>query len=118
LKSDRILIENLQLEAVIGVYEQERYKKQKLILTLEIYTDIKMAAEADDIDHAIDYAEIAQEISTLVEFSRFQLVETLAEHILQLVMKKFGVKKVSLVLKKPQALKNAASVSVIMAREC
>ena len=49
--TDVILIEGLHAEAVIGVFDWERKIKQRLVIDLELYTDISKAASTDDLQY-------------------------------------------------------------------
>lgn len=116
--TDQILIEGLQLETVIGVYDWERSIRQALRLDLRLATDIRPAAASDDLSQTLDYKAISDRIIDFVEGTQHQLVETLAEQIAQLVMAEFGVTGLRLKLSKPGALPRADNVAVCIARGC
>ena len=113
---DIVFLQQLQLEAVIGVYDWEREIRQPLTMDLELATDVKAAASTDRIQDALDYHAIAKRITSYVAGSEFQLVETLAEQCAALLMQEFGVTWLRLTLHKPDAIENAASVGVIIER--
>ena len=46
---DIVFIKQLQIDTVIGVYEWEKTIQQRLEIDLELVTDIRQAAAADDI---------------------------------------------------------------------
>ena len=78
--SDKVFISGLRAETVIGVYDWERKICQPLVFDIEMATDVKAAAQDDDLTQAIDYAAISQRVIKATETSSFQLIETLAEH--------------------------------------
>ncbi len=51
---DIVFLQQLQLEAVIGVYDWEREIRQPLTMDLELATDVKAAASTDRIQDALD----------------------------------------------------------------
>lgn len=113
---DTVLIEDLALEAVIGVYEWEKHIHQRLLLTLELGCDIARAAHDDDLNATLDYAAISQRLGTFCRDNRFELVETFAERIATLLREEFGIAWLRLTLKKPGAVANAAFVGVRIER--
>ena len=46
---DIVYIKNLQIECIIGIFDWEREVKQRVSIDLEMSTDIRPAAETDDI---------------------------------------------------------------------
>jgi dihydroneopterin aldolase len=114
---DTIFIEQLTVETVIGVYDWERDIRQKVVLDLEMDSDIRGAATADDVAKTFDYEAMAKRVITFVEASRFALVETLAERIAQLILAEFAIARVTVRLNKPRALRSAAGVGVRITRQ-
>ena len=76
---DRIFIENLNVQTVIGIYDWEREIKQSVSLDLEMEFDIKRAAQTDSIEDTLDYKAVCKRLILFIEDSDFQLVEALAE---------------------------------------
>ena len=64
---DTILIQDLKVSTHIGITEEERADKQELKVSVWIRTDIQAIAKSDDINDAIDYAEVALKIQELGE---------------------------------------------------
>lgn len=113
---DQVFIQGLAVEAVIGVYDWEREIRQRLLIDLQLATDIRAAAANDDLSKTLDYKAIADRISDFVGASRYQLLETLAEDVAQLLLSEFGVKGVKLRIAKPGAVPEAQSVGVEIER--
>ncbi len=113
---DIVYIEGLSVETVIGVYDWERDIRQQLVLDLELAGDNRRAAATDGIDEALDYAAISSRLMTYIEGSEFQLIETLAEKVAELVLAEFPVPWLRLKLAKPGAVAEAQSVGVLIER--
>ncbi|VAW92423.1 Dihydroneopterin aldolase [hydrothermal vent metagenome] len=113
---DIIFINELQIETVIGIFDWERQIKQTVVLDLKLATDISKAAASDHIDDTIDYKTLTKTIITFVEASEFQLVETLAERVCELVRSDFNVAWVRLRLNKLGALRGARDVGILIER--
>lgn len=116
MSSDRIFIEGLTVETVIGVYDWERSLRQQLVFDLCLATDIRAAAAADDLGKTLDYKAISDRVIAFSEASAHLLVETLAEQVAALIQQEFGVTWLSLKLSKPGALPRARSVAVYIER--
>jgi len=115
-KMDIIFLSDLKIETIIGIYDWERKTKQTIGIDLEMATDIRNAAEHDHIDHTLDYKSVAKRLISFVEASEFQLVETLAEQITQIVITEFNVPWVRLKLSKPGAIRGAKDVGILIER--
>ncbi len=113
---DIVYIRDLQIETVIGIYDWEREIKQVVSIDIEMATDIKLAADSDNIEDALDYKSVAKRIIAFVEDSSFQLVETMAERICQIIIQEFEVPWVKLRLSKPGAIRGSQDVGVIIER--
>ncbi|MGO2502712.1 MAG: dihydroneopterin aldolase [Cobetia marina] len=113
---DRVLIEALAVETVIGVYDWERTIRQRLVIDLEMATDIRPAAAGDDLTHTLDYAAISARIQTYADDSQFELVETFAERLAALLREEFGIPWLRMTVRKPGAVPEAQAVGVRIER--
>lgn len=113
---DIIFIRDLRIDTVIGIYDWERSIRQTIRLDLEMATDIARAAASDRIEDTLNYKAVAKRIIAFVEQSEFQLVETLAERIAELVLGEFAVPWLRLTLNKGGAVRGAQGVGVIIER--
>ena len=113
---DRIFLQDLEIEAVIGIWEWERRIKQTVRLDLELATDVRKAAASDAIEDALDYKSIAKRLIQSVSESEFQLVETLAETLARIIVTEFGVPWVKLSVSKPGAIEGSRNVGVMIER--
>lgn len=113
---DIVFINDLRIDTVIGIYEWERQVRQTISLDLEMSTDIRQAAQTEDIQYVLNYHAVSKRLITFIESSEFLLVETLAEQICQIVRDEFGVAWVRLCLRKPGAVREASSVGLVIER--
>ena len=113
---DKIYLEDLRIEAVIGIWEWERRVRQIISLDLELGTDAKRAAATDQIADALDYKAISKRLVSVVEQSEFRLVETLAETLARIVITEFHVPWLRLTVSKPGAIEGSRNVGVIVER--
>ena len=113
---DRIMIEALSVDTVIGVYDWERSIQQSLSLDLVLATDIRSAAATDDLRLTLDYAAICQRIQQFADAHQFALVETFAERLAECLRQEFPITWLRLTVRKPGAVPNAASVGLEITR--
>ena len=113
---DIVYIQELKVETVIGIYAWEREQKQIVSIDLEMGTDIRNAASSDVIENALDYKAVSKRLVSFVEESEFQLIETLAEKIAEIVRSEFGVPWLRLKLGKPGAITGSKDVGIIIER--
>ncbi|WP_439857405.1 dihydroneopterin aldolase [Pseudomonas syringae] len=115
---DRVFIEGLEVDTVIGAYDWERGIRQCLRLDLSFAWDNRPAAAGDDLSKALDYASVSTRIQAFAEQAKFQLVETFAERLAEVLMGEFNIPWLRLKLTKPGAVAAAAGVGVEIERGC
>ena len=113
---DRVFIDKLRVEAVIGIHPWERHVRQPLSLDLEVGTDARRVAEADDIAAAVDYSALAERLTNFIQQGRFRLLETLAEEAAAMIQQEFGARWLRLRVAKPGAVAAADAVGVEIER--
>lgn len=113
---DKIFLNNLKAETIIGIYDWERETLQTLGFDLEMDWDIRKAATSDDIADTLDYGAIANTVVKFVEASRYQLIEALAEDLCALLLNEFPILKLKLSLSKPVALHGNNLAKIVVER--
>ena len=109
-----ILIEDLAVETTIGAYNWEKAIKQKLYITLALHYDAQAASQTDDLNLAIDYAKVSQQVQNFCDNSQCALLEKLSMDILQLLKTHYPLTKALIKIRKPQAIANAKDLSLTM----
>jgi len=113
---DIIFIRELRLEAGVGIYKRERETRQTVQFDLEIGLPAKNAALSDKVADTIDYAVVIERITTELASRHFGLVETLAEHVANLILNEFGAPWVRVSIAKLGALRSVKLVGVTIER--
>jgi len=113
---DKVFIEALEIECVIGIYDWERKIRQPVVLDIEMAFDNRVPAASDAIGDTLDYKAVSKRIIEYVGASSFGLVETLAERCAAIILGEFGVAHVRLKLSKPGAVRGSKAVGVIIER--
>ena len=113
---DIIYLNDLRIDTVIGIYEWERRTKQTVIFDIELATDIRKAAESDNIDDTLSYKTVAKRLISYVSTSEFELIETLAEQVAGILLDEFKVPWCRLRLNKRGAVRGVRDVGIIIER--
>lgn len=86
-----------------GVLEHEKIEGQNFTVDVRIETSFDEAVRTDDVAYTINYADVADDVVSSVTGVRFDLIETLADHIARKVIARTGVVRVQVTVHKPQA---------------
>lgn len=105
------------LEAIIGIYPHERVAKQPLLIDLDLFIDINLAASSGLLKHSVDYDLVIKCLSEFVDQSDFELLETFAEHLAEMILAKFPITRIICTVCKPKAVNNARSVGISIERK-
>ena len=114
--TDFVKIKGLKVNAVIGVFDWERAIEQPLLIDVCMATDISKAGKSDDINDAINYKEVCDDITELCQQTKALLIERLAELIAAHILSKYNTTQVEVSVAKPTAIKAAEAVAVQITR--
>ena len=116
---DIIRIDNLEVYAYHGVYDEEKEKGQYFYVNAELYTNTRKAGMNDDLDASTNYGTVCDFIHDFMTKHTYDLIETVAEQLVQALLLEFKlVKSILLEIRKPHAPieKEFESVSVEIER--
>lgn len=113
---DIIFLKDLKAECVIGVWNWERQIRQRVTINLEMGTDIRRAAASDQLEDTLNYKAVAKRVVAFVEESEYQLIETLAERIADLLLEEFSIPWCRVTLDKGGAVRGSRGVGVVIER--
>ncbi len=112
---DFIFIEELRVDAWVGVYPRERAVPQVLELNLTFGVPDEAAAH-DDLADTIDYAVVIERIRSELATRHFNLLEALGEYVIGLMFDQFNAPWVKLSLAKVGIAKGVKRVGVFIER--
>jgi len=113
---DKIFLDELRIDTIIGIWDWERKIRQTVIIDLEMSADIAKAAATDSVEDTLNYKSVAKRIQEFVGNSSFQLVETLAERIAGIIRDEFDVAWVKVRVHKPGAIRGSKDVGIEIER--
>ncbi len=101
---DQIIIKDLEVYGHHGVLKEENVLGQKFLVSMSLSLPLRKAGYSDDIADSIDYAKVSHLVKEEMEKTTFQLIEALAEHLCDAILKAFPqVGSITMELKKPWA---------------
>ena len=113
---DKILIKDLRVTGIIGIYERERITPQEMLINLILFTDTRRAALSDDIADCVDYEKVSNAVRAHAQSSHRLTVEALAEDLANLCLQTPDVQKVNIRVEKTQAIEFTSAVGVEIER--
>ncbi len=113
---DTILIKNLRIKGILGIHPHEQQTPQTILVSVRVSTDIRQAAEHDNILKTINYSTLSKDIIRFIKSSRYRTIEALIEALAGEVLKNNLAKEVWLRVEKPNAVAEADSVGVEITR--
>lgn len=104
MKLDEIRIDNLEVYAYHGVFPEENEKGQPFFVNMVLYTDTRKAGLSDNLEYSTHYGEVSHAVHQFMTEHTFQLIETVAEGVADLILKNYPlVQKVDVEIRKPEA---------------
>lgn len=86
---DTIFLKGMAFYGYHGALPEEKSLGQRFLVDVRIWFDLRQAAATDNLQAGVDYTEIYCIVKKLVEGTRFNLIETLAERIAGAVLQEF-----------------------------
>lgn len=114
-RTRKIVLEDYELPVDIGFHAFEIGNPQRLLVTVEVWLDEAAFAADDEASGAWDYDFMRSEIGTLALSRRYNLQETLARAIYDLVAARRGVTALRVATRKPDIYPDCAGVGVDLA---
>lgn len=101
---DEIHIDDLEVYAHHGVFQEEKDKGQPFYVNLVLYTDTRRAGQQDELDLSTDYGEVCHLVTKWMQEHTYDLIETVAETVAEQVLLCCPlVQAVDVEIRKPQA---------------
>ncbi|HEX2763329.1 MAG TPA: dihydroneopterin aldolase [Allosphingosinicella sp.] len=114
-RTRKIVLEDYALSVDIGFHEFEIGAPQRLLVTVEVWLEAASFPTDDGIEGAWDYDFLRSGIAALVEGRRFNLQETVAREIYDLVAARRGVERLRVATRKADVYPDCAGVGVDLA---
>jgi dihydroneopterin aldolase len=112
-----IKIKNLEIECNIGVYEWEKTFNRKLIINIEMQTLNEKSCLSDDVKDTIDYSIIYKNIKEIIAKKRYNLIECLAQDILEMICSQDLVSFARVEIDKIKTFEDVYSCAVVLEKK-
>lgn len=116
MKNGHILIRDLKLETLIGVYAWEKKLPQTVLLDLDIGIASEKVFESGALEDALDYSQVVKRLQTLAEQHDYPLLERFTEAVAQIVLKEFYAPWVRVRARKQALLPGVREIGIEIAR--
>ena len=113
----KVIIKNLVLNIFIGIHNFEKKKKQRVKFNIEAITDPNVKPNSKDLSTILNYEEVVNKIKLLVKNQHHELIEDLAENILEIIFRNRLVKKTNIKIEKLDIIKNSESVGIEFSKD-
>ena len=101
--NDRLELKGIEVYAKHGVLEREQEKAQVFKVDVTAFVDLSLPGETDDLSDALDYSTLAVEVREAVGSESYQLIETVAAKVSDVVMSHPQVLRSVVTIHKPAA---------------
>lgn len=94
-------LDNIEVEIFLGVPEEERKTKQKILVSLSFEAETEKAEKTDSIEDTVDYFEIYKFIKNFPKDVEFKLLEKFSHDLLTRLKERFSeIQKPKLMIQK------------------
>lgn len=101
---DKIIINDIEIYAYHGVFDEEKLLGQKFLISLELWANLKKAGISDELTDTIDYGQICVDVEIDFTYTKYNLIEKAAEVIAENILVKYKIINcVKVLIKKPSA---------------
>ncbi len=114
--TDQLEICGLEVSCIIGDLPDERINEQTLRIDAVLFLDLRPAARSDDLDDTIDYAEICDDIHSVLKRAECRMIERAADCVAFVCLRDPRVKKVRVRVEKQERVKGLRAAAVVIER--
>jgi dihydroneopterin aldolase len=113
---DIIFLHDIRVDLIIGVYDWERKIPQTIQMDIDIGLPHSRAGQTDRVEDTIDYGAVVARVQASLAERHFSLVEALAEHVAQLILREFGAPWVKVSVAKLGLIRGVKRLGVTIER--
>ncbi len=102
-----VFIKDFIIDEIIGFYEHEKIKKQKIKFNIVIDVDQNVLPDEKDIKSIVDYEKITNNLKNLAKNKKYNFLESLVEDSFKELFEDKRITSAKVKIEKPDAIKNA-----------
>ena len=107
-----VLIKDFTINEIIGIHQNEKINKQKIIFNIVIDVNQNIYPDENDLSSIVDYEKITNKLKKLARNKKYNFLESLAEDSFDEIFSDKRINSVKIKIEKPEAIANAQSVGV------
>jgi len=107
-----VLIKDFIIYEIIGIHQNEKINKQKIIFNIVIDVNQNIYPDENDLSSIVDYEKITNKLKKLAKNKKYNFLESLAEDSFNEIFADKRINSVKIKIEKPQAITNAQAVGV------
>ena len=107
-----VLIKDFIIYEIIGIHQNEKVNKQKIIFNIVIDVNQNIYPDENDLSSIVDYEKITNKLKKLAKNKKYNFLESLAEDSFNEIFADKRINSVKIKIEKPDAIANAQSVGV------
>jgi dihydroneopterin aldolase len=113
---DKLRLNGIEVLCIIGDLPEERIHEQRLMVDVELSLDLSLAAESDDLEETVDYAELSRKIRLSLKEAKCRLIERAASIACDVCLEEKKVEKAVVTIRKAGAVPGLANAEVRIER--
>ena len=107
-----VLIKDFIIYEIIGIHQNEKENKQKIIFNIVIDVNQNIYPDENDLSSIVDYEKITNKLKKLAQNKKYNFLESLAEDSFNEIFEDKRINSVKIKIEKPEAIANAQAVGV------
>ena len=101
---DKMYIEDLEIYAHHGVFQEEKTLGQRFLISIELFLSLREPGTSDDLTKTVHYGELCHLVEEEFKKKNYNLIEKATEKIAEFILLKYDlVQRVKVKIKKPWA---------------
>ncbi|MDP6156206.1 MAG: dihydroneopterin aldolase [Candidatus Thermoplasmatota archaeon] len=98
---DRITLKNMAFYGFHGTNAHETELGQRFFIDVDMLLNLREGVATDELDKTVNYKSVYEDIKSIVETSRFHLLESLAHNIARMILTGYELDRIIIRIRKP-----------------
>ncbi|MFO7936108.1 MAG: dihydroneopterin aldolase [Kiritimatiellia bacterium] len=113
---DQLELGGLKVSCIIGDLPDERIKEQTLRIDAVLFLSLRQAAQSDDLRDTVDYAELCNDIRSVLKRAQCRMLERAADCVASVCLSDVRVRKVRVRVEKRNSVEGLDAAAVVIER--
>jgi len=101
-QNDILRLKGMRFFGYHGAFAEEKRLGGQFVVDLELFGDFSYENTEDDVRRTVDLMQVYKTVEEIVCDKRFNLIETLAEEIAEVILSGYGIDSVKVIVSKEQ----------------